>query len=42
MIIYYCKVVQWDIMELVCIAGYCLNDSLKFSFIILHCMVHMN
>ena len=21
--------VQWDIMSLVCIAGYCLNDSFK-------------
>ena len=26
---YYGKVVQWDIMKLVCIAGYCLNVSFK-------------
>ncbi len=25
----YCKVVQWDIMQLVCIAGYCINVSFK-------------
>ena len=25
----YCKVVEWDVMEFVCIAGYVLNLSLK-------------
>ena len=25
----YCEVVQWDIMYLVCIAGYCLNVTFK-------------
>ena len=26
---YYCKVVEWDIMQLVCFAGYFLNFSFK-------------
>ena len=28
---YIIKVVQWDIMQLVCIAGYCQNVSFNFE-----------
>ena len=31
-----------QVATFVCIAGYCLNYSFKFSFTILHCTVPMN